>query len=90
MVTVKIARDVRELLRDYAVDGESVDMTVNRLLDDVEECLNSDVDFGKDSININVSRDTMVRIKSFKVRDDEPYGRILHRALVVADESKSG
>ena len=86
MVTITITRDVRELLREYALDGESVEATVNRLLDDTMDYLDSDMVFGNGSVNINLSRNTMKRIKSYKIRDGEPYGRILHRALIVADE----
>lgn len=87
MTTIKVTREVRELLREYARDGESVQVTVNRLLDDAESCMSEDMVFGGGSTNINVDEATMVRIKSFRVRDGEPYGRILHRALrIVADE----
>ena len=88
MTTIKITREVRLLLEDYKVDGESMEVAVNRLLDEVMDELGTDMVFGGGSTNINVSRDTMRRIKSFSVRDGESYGRILHRALLLSDKFK--
>lgn len=88
MVTIKITREVRFLLEEYKADGESMNVTVNRLLDEVEDSMGSDMVLGDGSTNINVDRDTMSRIKSFRVRDNESYGRILHRALLLSDKFK--
>ena len=85
MVTIKIPREVRILLDEYSVDGESVEDTVNRLLDDVSD----NMVFDGGSININVSRDTMKRIKSYGTSGNESYGRILNRAYVIAKSLNS-
>ena len=84
MVTIKIADDVKSLLNEYKLDDESFDDAVNRLLDDVGSDMSMQVS-NRSTININVSRDTMKRIKSFKVRENEPYTWILLRALLLAD-----
>ena len=84
MVTIKITRGVRALLREYSRDGESVDATINRLLDDASDYMSEDMVFGDGSTNVNVSRDTMKRIKSYSVSDNESYGRILNRAYIIA------
>jgi len=88
MTTIKITRDVRGLLKEYSMSDETVDDTVNRLLDEVESCMDIDMVFGNGSTNINVSPDTMERIKSFRVNENESYGRILHRALCLSLYSK--
>ena len=82
MVTIKIADDIKLLLNEYKLDDESFDDAVNRLLDDVGSDMSMQ-ESNRGSININVSRDTMKRIKSYRIRDNEPYGRILLRALLV-------
>lgn len=84
MVTVKIKREVKVLLDDFKMIDESMDSAVNRLLDLVEEDMGSDMIFGGGSTNINLSRDTMRRVKDCGVHDRESYGRILHRALILA------
>ncbi len=87
MVTIKVGSMVHKLLSEYKSDDESMEDAVIRLLDCVSDDMDKDMEFGDGSVNINVSRDTMSRIKSYKVRDNESYGRILHRALVlVGDE----
>lgn len=86
MVTVKIPVIIRELLREYSVDGESVEDTINRLLDDVSDNMNNSKYSNSNSININISHDTMDRIKSLKITDNESYGKILHRAIVVSKD----
>ena len=87
MVTIMINRDVKSLLDEYKDDGESMDEAVNRLLDDVESDLMMQ-ESNKGSININLSRESMNRIKSYSIRDNEPYGRILFRALLLSDKFK--
>ena len=84
MVTVTIAYDIKSLLNEYKLDDETFDDAVNRLLDDVGSDMNMQ-ESNKSSINVNVSQDTMERIKSYSIRDNEPYGRILLRALLLAD-----
>ena len=87
MVTIGIPIEVKLLLDEYKLDDESFDDAVNRLLADV----GSDMDGQKSNrsyININLSRDTMEMVKSFRIRDNEPYGRILLRALLLADSSE--
>lgn len=84
MVTIMINRDVKSLLDEYKNDKESTDDAVNRLLDEVDSDLKMQ-EYKKGSININISRESMARIKSYKIRDDEPYGRILFRALLLSD-----
>ena len=85
MTTIKITNEVRQKLNEFKEDGESVEDTVNRLLDLTESDLNQDMSFGGGSTNINLSNNTMKRIKTFQVRNNESYGRILHRALIIAD-----
>lgn len=87
MVTIMINNEIKSLLDLYKVDGESFDDAVNRLLDDVGSDMVIE-ESNRGSININVSRDTMKRIKSYGVRDNESYGRILLRALLLSDMFK--
>ena len=85
MITIKITRDVRESLKKYKKGNESVDMTINRLLDDVEQDMDSN-DYLIGNTNININEDTMKRIKSLKIYEHESYDRILYRALSFVDE----
>lgn len=85
MKTVKIKKDVREDLSYFADDSESVDMAINRLLDLVEEDMDKDFEFGVGTTNINIEETTMKRIKSFQLNPKESYGRILARALKIAN-----
>lgn len=84
MVTVKVHREVKYLLEEYKNDGESMDAVVNRLLDEVSSDMDN-AESNRSSININLTRDTMERLKSYSIRENEPYGRILHRALLLVD-----
>lgn len=86
MTTIKITKKVREDLRVFENDDETVEDAVNRLLDIAEPYLSEDMVFGDGSTNINLSSDTMNRIKSFQVRKNESYGRVLQRALTIVDE----
>ena len=81
MKTVGITKELREKLRNFEDDGESTDEAINRLLDIVEPYMSEDVTFDRGTTNINLSSETMMRIKSFQIREKESYGRILKRAL---------
>ncbi|MBP5421727.1 MAG: hypothetical protein J6Y78_04695 [Paludibacteraceae bacterium] len=85
MRTIKIKNDVRDKLRVYRKDKESVDDSINRLLDEVEDKMDEDFEFGVGSTNIRVSDETMKRIKSCAVNEQESYGRILSRAFRILD-----
>ena len=85
-----VTRDIRELIRDYARDDETVDQTINRLLDTVHEHMSTNIVNERSSVNINIKRDTMTRIKSFRIRDNESYGNILLRALVLVKDLDEG
>ena len=77
---IKIKRDTREILRECQEGKESVDAVINRVLDKVEsDMINSHVLFG--STNVDVSKDTMERLKCLKVYDHESYDAVLRRAL---------
>lgn len=79
MSTIKIPANTRAVLYEIGEDKESMDRIINRLLDIVEDDLVDDFIVGYS--NINISKDTLVRIKSFKAYDSETYSHILHRAL---------
>ena len=87
MTTVKIGKKVREELRVFEKEEESVEDAVNRLLDLAEPYLSEDMVFGDGSTNINLSSETMKRIKSYQVRKNESYGRILQRALIIINDN---
>ena len=86
MTTVKVTRDVRNLLKNYREGKESVDATVNRLLDLVEEDMGSCNGVYKDTVNINLSKDTMERVKGLRVYKYESYNDILVRVLSLLDD----
>ena len=86
MRTIKVKKDVRDRLRAYKDGTESVDETINRLLDEVEDEMGRDFEFGVGSTNLRVSDATMKRIKSHRLQDSESYGRILARAFNILDD----
>ena len=79
MSTIKISKNTRVVLSSLQQDNESVDKIINDLFDNVADGLNDDFTLGY--ININLSKETMNRIKSFKAYDSETYEHILLRAL---------
>ena len=84
MRTIKIKRNTRDALRVVASDNESVDKVINRLLDDYGDDLRNTT-FPVGSTNVDVSADTMDRIKSFKLSEHESYDSILNRLLSVCN-----
>ena len=80
MSTVKIYKTQRKMLYDYEEYGETVDDTINRLLDeaDLPEPTPDTV------TNLNVSKDTLDRLKSFKM-DGETLQDVIVRALNVVN-----
>lgn len=88
MRTIQIKKNVREDLKHYSYNGESVDEAINRLLDSVEDEMDKDFKFGVGTTNINLNEETMDRIKSFKLNPRESYGRIIARALKIVNEEE--
>ena len=86
MTSVKVTRKVRNGLKKHRKDKESVDATVNRLLDMLDDDIVSCDGVYKDNTNINLSKDTMMRIKQFRAYKYESYNDILARILSLVDE----
>ena len=84
MKTIGIKNDVRDELKQFQNENESVVDALNRLFDLVEEDMNKDFKFGVGQTNIGVDEVTMKRIKSYQVTPRESYGRIIARALKIA------
>lgn len=82
MKTMGIQKDLRDEINNVSIDGETVDATINRLLDAVEAGMGEDIDFTRSRrTNISISEDTYNRLASYKVRENEPLMRVLKRAL---------
>lgn len=80
MHNIKITRALRKDLYEFSEYDETMDETINRLLDSVEKDLASD-EVIEGFTNINVSKDTMDRIKSFKKSSSDSYDKILSKAI---------
>lgn len=86
MTSVKVTRKVRNGLKKHRKDKESVDTTVNRLLDLLDDDIISCDGVYKDNTNINLSKNTMERVKGFRAYKYESYNDILARILSLVDE----
>lgn len=80
--TIKINKDTREMLRELQSDNESVDMTIRRLFDDVNDVM-QDITWVTGKTNIDISDDVAIMIKSYKITEHESFDSILRRALSV-------
>ena len=87
MKTMGIQKDLRDMLSTISKDDETVDATINRILDLVEDGMNEDIDFTRSRrTNINISEDTYDRLVSYRVRENEPLMRVLKRAVVLFNQ----
>lgn len=82
MTTIKISRALRKDLHEFSNYDETMDDTVNRLLDLTESDLKND-EIIEGFTNINLSKDTLERINSFKKSSSDSYEKILLKALVL-------
>lgn len=85
MTTVKITKSLRKDLHEYSHYDETMDDTVNRLLDTVEDDLMNHEEVIEGFTNINLSKDTLERIKSFKKSSSDSYEKILCRAFMLLE-----
>ena len=78
---IKIHNDTYVMIQAVKNDDKSVDITLNRILDAVEESLNDSTKELYGFSNIVLSEETLKRIKLLGFSDKEPYDSILKRAL---------
>ena len=77
---VQITKNTKKRLDDYNKYEETINGTVNRLLDEVEkDMIGEEFDFGKSIILLD--KTTADRVKSLAIRHGESYDSILSRAL---------
>ena len=80
MKTVEIQRNTREKIRKYSKENESVDKTINRLLDESEIPLKKEYKRKKEThTNIRISEDTLERLKEFKITSKESHDSTISR-----------
>lgn len=78
--TIKIDKDTREILREMQSDGESVDMTIRKLFDVVNDRMQDTV-WVTGKTNINISEETAMMVKEYRINEFESYDSILRRAI---------
>lgn len=77
---IRCNKQTHKKLKEFQNTNESLEETINRLLDLVgEEMLNEEVFLGY--TNIKLSEETKERIKSYSNKPSESYESILDRAL---------
>ena len=81
MKTIKITKDVREMIRLFSEEDETVDDTLNRLFDLFEP---SDQIYGKDCgiTNVSIDEATLDRLKSYKMTIKESHSDTILRLLL--------
>lgn len=77
MKHITIKRTLREKIHKYANYNETVDETINRLLNEVENLPKEPLTKG--STSINITEDTMERLVSMKYDEKESYSSLLER-----------
>ena len=77
MKTVKITKHTRSMISEYSLDGESVEDTINRLMDESHPLPKEDRSY----TNINMSDDALERLKRYKSYDTESHSDTLMRLL---------
>ena len=79
MVTIEVSRSVRAKIKEFAED-ESVDATLNRLMDLSEPPVKyTDDDLEK--TNITVDESTLKRLRKYKIYDRESHSNTILRLL---------
>ena len=78
--TIKIDKDTREILREMQSDSESVDMTIRKLFDVVNDKMQDTV-WVTGKTNINISEETAMMVKEYRINEFESYDSILRRAI---------
>lgn len=78
--TIKIDKDTREILREMQSDGESVDVTIRKLFDVVNDRMQDTV-WVTGKTNINISEETAMMVKEYRINEFESYDSILRRAI---------
>lgn len=81
MKTLGCTKRMRENIKDVALPNESVDCTINRILDELEA--DTSLDVGSGRTNINIKDNTYDRLVALKVDGNEPIMSVLRRAIIV-------
>ena len=77
--TIGINKGLKLLLNQMAEDGETMDATVSRLLDECEETNVLEIDTSK--ANIHISEDTFQRLNDAKLFSTEAYNSVIFRLI---------
>ena len=88
MRTINISRQVKQLLERYS-EGDSVNNTVKRLIEESEVKKPVSDDFLDGNININVEDSLLNELREFRAYPTEPNSSILFRLLESVDRSDS-
>ena len=78
MKTIGVNKGTRDLIEDVAYDGESVDETLNRLMDIMDKEV---MYLDPARTNINMSDETYERLKSFRMYPSETNMSLIYRLI---------
>ena len=81
MITIGCSRMLRNSIRTVSLKRESVDKTLNRLLDVYEDILKEENVSPQGRTNINIKEDTYARLEECKGYPDEPFVHIIGRLV---------
>ena len=76
MKNIRVSKNIRTMIEEFAEEGESVNTTLTRLLEDVEK-----INFNEKSTTINVSEENLQKLKDAKSYPTEPYSSIIARLI---------
>ena len=85
MTTIRIMRQVKDLLKKSSKDG-SFDDKLNALLDKSDEPASTFINRREDSTNMDVKPETLERLKSFKLYNTESHSDTILRLLNELDD----
>lgn len=79
MKTIGINKGLKKMIEEASEDGESVDMCISRLLDEVKS--NNTVELDSTRTNIGVSEETFQRLNENKIFSTESHISVIYRLL---------
>ena len=85
MKNISVSKKTRNMIDDYAIEGESVNDAVTRLLFDAQK---SEYSEEPRRTTINLSEENLTHLKQLKSYPTETYSAIIER-LIISEKVKS-
>lgn len=81
MKTIGISKNIRDLIRSNADEGETINDTIARLLDNAENLQPYDANKKSNRTNISISEENFNRLQDLK-SDKESYNSVIQRLIL--------